>query len=222
VTVSDPVLFYAPMDGSVHAAAAKGMRRALDVHNKPTFVPGRRAQAVVLGDADAAPTWIDYDLSGNWRLAAGTVAMWIQLRGWKGSDPGFRYFFMIRDQATCKFYLYRYLSKDLLVLAGNGIEGQWGAIGTSTKGWRDGQWVHLAVTWADRVVTLYVDGKPVGKTRVPTEKYFRGMAPAFSLGHSAEWGQPMRAGTAFDEFVIFSRALSPAEIVKERDRTGAP
>jgi len=222
IAVSKDVLFYAPMDGHVHAAAARGSRRPFTAPKHPTFVPGRRGQAVVLGDSGPVHTWIDYDAEANWRGDQGTVALWIQLRGWKGADPGFRYFFMIRDEATCKFYVYRYLSKDLLVLAGNGIEGQWGSVGTSTQAWKDGQWVHVAVTWQDRWVTLYVDGKQARRTRVPPEKYFRGMPPAFTIGHCQEWGRPMKADTAFDELVIFSRALSPAEIVAERDRAGAP
>ena len=222
VKVSRDVLFYAPMDGYLHAAAARGSRRTLAQPQQPAFVPGRHGQAVVLGDSGPKRTWIDYDAADNWRPDQGTVAMWIQLRGWKGVDPGFRYFFMMRDRATCAFYVYRFLSKDLLVLAGNGTEGQWGSVGTSTKPWQDGQWVHVAVTWHRRVLILYVDGTQARRTVVPEATYFRGAAPAFSIGHCHEWGPPMKADTAFDELVIFARALTPAEVVTERDRRGPP
>ena len=220
--VGEGVLFYAPMDGVVYAAAARGERHPIQAPKEPSFVQGRHGQAVLLGDAGGERTWISYEAADNFRIEEGTVALWIQLRGWHGDQPGYRYFFMIMDEATCKFYLYRFQNKNLMVIAGNGIEGQWGATGLSTTGWKDGQWIHVAVTWKDRRVCLYVDGKPAGTTTVPAEKYFRGMPPSFALGHCTEWGKPMQAATAFDEFVMFSRALSPEEIVRERDRSGAP
>lgn len=221
--VSPDVLFYAPMDGQVYAAAARGERRPLKVSTDLTYVPGHRGQAVLLGDADNVMRYVDYEAIGNFHPDAGTLSLWIQPRGWAGTEDGFRYFFMIMDEATCRFYLYRYDKDNLLVLAGNGIETQWGSIGMPTKDWQDGQWLHLAVTWQDHKVTLYVDGKHIGETVVPPEKYFRGNPPRFSLGQVANWAPTQKhAGTAFDDFVLFSRALSPEEIVRERDRQGPP
>ena len=223
VKVGSDVLFYAPMDGAVHAAAARGERRPLKTRRDVGFVPGHRGQAALLGEDGKNRYWVDYDTADNIRLEEGTIALWIQPLGWTGTDDGFRYFFMVRDETCCKFYLYRFIKDNLLVLAGNGIEGQWGSVSMRTNAWRDGQWVHLAVTWKDRTVALYVDGKPVGRTVVPQAKYFRGMAPAFSLGQSQCWDPTQKkAQTAFDEVVIFSRALSPGEIVRERDREGLP
>jgi hypothetical protein len=78
------------------------------------------------------------------------------------------------------------------------------------------------VTWQDRKVTLYVDGKLIGQTVVPPEKHFRGVPPSFYLGQMANWDpQQKKAYTAFEDFVIFSRALSPEEIVRETNRQGA-
>lgn len=221
--VSESVLFYAPMDGYVYAAAARGERRPAQVSAALTFVPGHRGQAALLGDADNVLRSVAYEAAENFRPEEGTLALWIQPQGWTGTDSGFRYFFMIMDEATCKFYLYRYQEENLLVIAGNGIENEWGTVGMSTREWKEGQWLHLAVTWKDRKVTLYVDGKRVGETLVPADKYFRGLPGRFSLGQSANWAPTQKhASTAFDEFVIFSRALGPEEIVRERDRQGPP
>jgi len=131
---------------------------------------------------------------------------------------------MLRDETCCKFYLYRFTKDTLLVLAGNGIEGQWGSLGMKTHAWRDEQWVHLAVTWQARAIALYVDGKQIGRTVVPPDKYFRGLPAVFSLGQSQQWDRSdyVIAQTAIDEFVIFSRALGPDDIVRERDREGLP
>lgn len=221
--VSKDVLFYAPMDGYPFAAFARGERRPLKFPSDLQYVQGHQGQAVLLGDVDNVLRFIEYDASDNFQVGEGTVAMWIQLRGWQGTDSGFRYFFMIADEATCKFYLYRFQEQNLLVLAGNGIENQWGSIGMPTAEWKDGQWIHLAVTWKDRKVSLYVDGQMKGETVVPPEKYFRGNPPSFNVGQMANWAPTQKkAFTAFDEFVIFSRALTAEEIIRERDRQGAP
>jgi formylglycine-generating enzyme required for sulfatase activity len=221
--VSPDVLFYAPLDGTVAAAFARGERRPQSVPKNLQFVPGRHGQAALLGDVDTLLRFIQYDATDNFHPEEGTISLWIQLHGWTGTDGGYRYFFMIADEATCKFYLYRFDQENLLVLAGNGIEGQWGSIATPTADWKDGQWLHLAVTWKDRRVTLYVDGKVMGETVIPQDKYFRGLPPSFYLGQMANWDpNQKKAYTAFEDFVIFSRALSPKELVQEMNRQGAP
>lgn len=221
--VTDDVLFYAPMDGYAYAAAAKGERRPLKEPKDLKYVAGRQGQAVLLGDMEEGLRSVEYQAADNFRIEEGTLALWIQLRGWQGTDAGFRFFFMIQDEATCKFYVYRFLEKNLLVLAGNGVEYEWGAIGMPAEDWKHGQWIHLAVTWKQRTVTLYVDGKQVGQTVVPPDKYFRGVPPSFHLGQFVSWAPTQRrAATAFDEFVLFSRALEATEILRERDRQGPP
>ena len=223
VAVSSDVLFYAPFDGALHAAAAQGARRPLKATRDIRFAPGKRGQAALLG-ADTHRYWIDYESDGNIRIEEGTIAFWLQPQGWEGTDKGFRYFFMIRDVSCCKFYIYRFIEKNLLVLAGNGVEGEWGAVSTETNTWQDGQWVHVAVTWdTDRAVTLYVDGKQAGRTVVPPQRYFRGLPGHFSLGQSLDWDQSKYpAQTAIDEFVIFAHPLTPEEIMAEVARTVLP
>ena len=221
--VSDDVLFYAPMDGALHAAAACGSRRPLKEPKAVTFVKGHRGQAALLGADPQRRYWVDYVTESNIDLAKGTLALWAQPLGWDGDAKGFRYFFMIRDESLAKFYLYRFITDNLMVLAGNGIEGQWGAISKPTTGWKDGEWRHLAVTWDGPDVVLYVNGTPLGKTRVPEGKRFRGLPQFFSVGQAQNWdASKYPAQTAIDEVVIFSRPLSAREILAERDRQTTP
>lgn len=223
VKVSDDVLFYAPMDGTVHAAAAQGERRALKAPKTLIYTAGHRGQAALLGADSQRRYWVDYVTEANIDLNAGTLSMWIQPRGWDGNAKGFRYFFMIRDEDLAKFYLYRFVEKNLLMLAGNGIEGQWGAISQPTTGWNDGEWRHLAVTWDGPDFSLYVNGNRVGKTLVPEGKRFRGLPSFFSIGQAQNWdSSKYPAQTAIDEVVIFRRALSAEDILAERDRTTNP
>ena len=221
--VSGDVLFYTSLDGHAHADAAKGERRPIDAPRSPQYVEGKRGQAILVGDVGNEYHYLKFEAPDNFRIEEGTVAMWIKPHGWSGADHGFRYFFMIADESTCKFYLYRFQEKNLLVLAGNGIEGQWGSLGMPTDDWKDDQWIHLAVTWKDRLVKLYLDGKPVSQTLVPPDKFFRGMPPAFHLGFSHNWGaNDKKAATAVDEFIIFSRALESEEVLRQKENQGNP
>ncbi|MGJ7440644.1 beta-L-arabinofuranosidase domain-containing protein [Aquipuribacter sp. MA13-6] len=74
-----------------------------------------------------------------------------------------------------------------------------------------GQWVHLAVTLADGVGTLYVDGAVAGSnpamTLDPTDL---GVPGNIWLGRSQYGDAPLNA--SLDELHIFDRALSAAEV----------
>ena len=214
--VPKSVRFYAPMDGSVHAAFARGERRALAASNDIVFVKGHCGQAALLGENKTTRFSVDYDSVENLNLQEGTLALWIQPQGWNGAQEGARFFFMIRDEARCRFHLYKTATKTLALLTGNGVYQEWGGIYTSVEDWQDGEWRHLAVTWTpDRTVTLYMNGKLRGKMVVAPEKYFKGLPAHFSIGQSQSWGSDVpRAQTAIDEVMIFDRALGQDEIVE--------
>ena len=223
VEVSDDVLFYAPMDGFVHAAAAKGKRRAVKVSGPVTFVKGHRGQAALLGDTPTRRYWLEYPTKDHLDMKEGTIAFWLQPNGWSGTDDGFRFFFMIADPKVCNFYIYRYTKLNLVALAGTGQGRYCTQVLMPTRKWTDGQWVHVAVTWKDSAITLYVDGKRVGSKTMPEDKRWRALPPVFKLGQCTHWGPKAKtAHTAMDEFVIFSRALDAQAVVKERDRQGLP
>ena len=224
VSVSKDVLFYAPMDGYLNAAFARGHRRPLFATKDILYKKGHRGKAALLGEVGSRRFSVDYIATNNFNIKEGTLSLWIQPNGWNVDTTGYRYFFMIRDELHCRFYLLRSIQGPLSLFIGNGIYKEWGAISTPVNIWEDEKWTHLAVTWTiDRIVTLYVNGKQVGKVIVPKEKYIRGVPDVFSLGQSQQWSKDgKRAQTAFDEIVIFDRAFTPAEIVKEMNRKSIP
>ncbi|GAA0989559.1 hypothetical protein GCM10009555_073750 [Acrocarpospora macrocephala] len=74
-----------------------------------------------------------------------------------------------------------------------------------------GQWVHLAVTLSGPVGTLYVNGSPVGtNTAMTLNPTNLGVPGNVWIGRS-QYGDAMLNAT-IDEFHIFDRALSQAEI----------
>ncbi|MCK5803048.1 MAG: SUMF1/EgtB/PvdO family nonheme iron enzyme [Lentisphaeria bacterium] len=223
--VSDDVRFYAPLDGSVHAAAARGMRHAVEAHGEIQYVPGRRGQAALLGESDGKRFWIDYDTEDNLDMKQGTVALWVKPVGWKGSNPGFRFFFMIRDPALARFYLYRFISGGLMAIAGNGANGEWHTVTHDCSKWKQDEWQHLAITWTTTSLALYVNGTLIGQQTIAEKNRFRGRPAVFSIGQSQNWdgnAEIVRGQTAIDEVVVYGRALSAPEIQKDMTRKALP
>ncbi len=222
--VGGDVLFYAPMDGSVHAAAAGGRRHALRISRQPDFAEGHHGQAALLGEDADGRYWVDYASEGNIDYDGGTLSMWVKPVGWSGADPGFRFFFIVRDPDRIRFYLYKFTTGGLTAIAGNGVNGEWAHISHDISDWQDGQWVHLAMTWTESELALYEDGEPISEKHIPEKYRFRADAPYFSIGQSQDWDrEPVpREQTAIDEVVIFNRPLSAAEIREEMQREDLP
>jgi len=74
-----------------------------------------------------------------------------------------------------------------------------------------GQWIHLAVTLAGTVGTLYVNGQPVATNpNITLDPASLGTTTNNWIGRS-QFADPFLNGTV-DDFNIFDRALSPAEV----------
>lgn len=75
-------------------------------------------------------------------------------------------------------------------------------------------WTHLAVTYDDTALKLYVNGAQVGST-VLTGAMAPGTGP-LRFGGNSDWGSEFFKGR-LDEIRVYDRALSPAEIAADRD-----
>ncbi|MER7053361.1 beta-L-arabinofuranosidase domain-containing protein [Streptomyces sp. NPDC000351] len=101
----------------------------------------------------------------------------------------------------------------------SGAGGEQGLDGTAALPL--GEWSHLAVTLADGTGTLYVDGTEVARnTAMTLTPAVLGPLADHWLGRSHYPADPVFAG-AFEEFDVWSRALSAAEIGALRDHRAA-
>ncbi|MFL5993723.1 MAG: beta-L-arabinofuranosidase domain-containing protein [Streptomyces sp.] len=95
-------------------------------------------------------------------------------------------------------------------ITANGVGGEQGLDGTAALPLD--QWSHLAVTLSDGTGTLYVNGTAVAtNASMSLNPAALGTLAHHWLGRSPYSGDPVFAG-AFDEFNIWSRALTAAEI----------
>jgi hypothetical protein len=74
-------------------------------------------------------------------------------------------------------------------------------------------WSHLATTWDGTTTRLYVNGREVASA--PLTGTIRTSANALRFGGNQVWNEWFKG--SLDEIRIYNRALSPAEIVQDRD-----
>jgi alpha-L-arabinofuranosidase len=140
-------------------------------------------------------------------LADFTIAVWVNpaaLPTWArvfdlGTGPNVNMFLTVNSGAAPRY---------AITVGGNGVEQRLTAPGPLTAG----RWAHLAVTLAGSTGTLYVDGAAVAVNPAMTlTPAALGATTQNWIGRSQYPGDPFLTG-AVDEFQIFSRALSAAEV----------
>lgn len=210
------LLFYAPFDGTSTAAFARGDARPQGgfLH----FVPGLRGDAVLL-NSDCI-----FRLTGNFRVAEGTIAAWIRPH-WAGTDAGAHYLFCIYGQrelpqswARNRFHLDFASGRCRFIIFAH-EPGQTFGVSGSIRDWQPEQWHHVAATWkninssrADAELCLYLDGQLAETLRDkqievgPTDEF---MAIGRDQDASADYGD-----LDCDDFFIYNRALTAQEIAQ--------
>ena len=138
-------------DGN-HAGAEGEMGTATGT----TFTGGRHGQGVLMDDTDT----LTYTAAANLDHTWGAVEFWIR-PNWDGDDGGDHTLFWWGDDAGML-----HLRKDPIsnlvfdyFYAGGGCGAP-----TNVADWRAGEWHHLAFTWAETEIHLYVDGQRVARS----------------------------------------------------------
>lgn len=153
------VLFYANFDGTAEATDAKGEKRPLSAKGL-SFGEGIRGRALRV--ANGRDFRLEYALKGNVRPTRGTIAMWIR-RDWP--DTG-----VTADgkEKWRTLFSMRPFCRDL----GSGcvsfwwwcdaLRGDQRDMGDENVSWKvpyTNAWQHVAMTWHENGIRIYVDGR---------------------------------------------------------------
>jgi hypothetical protein len=172
--------------------------------NGPTFVAGRVGQAVNLDGTDdhvSLPAGIVNGLSNF------TIATWVKLdttAAWRrifdfGTGTSANMFLVPTAGSTIRF---------AITTGGSGAEQRI----NGTAALPTGVWKHVAITKSGNTGTLYVDGVQVGQnTSLTLSPSSLGNTTNNWLGRS-QYADPFLDGQ-IDEFRIYNRALSAAEVL---------
>jgi GH43 family beta-xylosidase len=190
------------LDGNASDGSGNGRNGTLN--NSPTFVSGKKAQAVSLNGLNQSISLPAGLLS---TLNDFTIAAWVNpssISAWSrifdfGSSSSVNMFLTPSTGSTLRF---------AITTGGSGGEQRINGSAPLTTGWH-----HLAVTLSGNLGTLYLDGIQVGQNTAMT------LRPS-SLGNTANnWiGRSQYSTDPYfnglvDEFRIYARALSASEIL---------
>jgi GH43 family beta-xylosidase len=202
----DPSGLWARYSFEGNANDSSGNARNGTLVNGPTFVTGRVGQAVNL---DGSNDYVNLPTGIISTLSNFTVASWVKL----DTTGSWRRIFDFGTGTSVNMFLVPQSSSSTVRFAittsGNGAEQQLNA----TPVLPTGTWKHVTVTKSGNTATLYVDGVQVAQSTNMI------LGPS-SLGNTNQnWiGRSQYSGDAYldaqiDEFRIYNRALSTAEIL---------
>lgn len=206
------LLFYAPFDDSLEAWSLAGRGSPADIRGPAAeYAPGRRGRALLSG---AGGTLVSYPTAGNVFAASGTVSLWVYPENWTTDDPNFHVFFEAGkgNNKVGWLILYKYFEWGWLLLRYANESGELGAPIAKAGAYdlSPGQWHHLAGTWSEAAMRLYVDGELVATS--PSPPLASSLGDTFTIGDNG-WHIPHEgARTRIDDVRIYAYPLSEAEI----------
>lgn len=195
--------FYAPFDGAVQAAVAKGDPRP-QVEGMAAFEPGIKGQALFCGEAGAVCA---FRTGHNLSPTRGTVSLWVKPLDWEPAERKFHVFFETRTAGW--LLLYKYWEGGWLFLCGKDTR-QYVSSGIPAGKQHKGEWIHLAATWSYSKIRLFVNGKPGPAVEAETPAK---IGPLFHIG-DRPWHIEREGGrrTLVDEVRIYDYPMTVAGV----------
>lgn len=151
---------------------------------------------------------LGYPDRGGLQVEAGTVMFWIQPVDWNGSDDASYSFFLLRDVNTLDHQFSILKNQGSLryqIINADGVEFDlfWPIID-----WVKGDWHHVAATWGNGLMDLYVDGGVVGEQMIEGTPSVQPNSPAYWGSQRGTFG----AGGILADGRIFDTILSERDI----------
>lgn len=169
--------------------------------------------------------YLAYPLKGNMDTKQGTVSFWCSPRNWKLSDAGPQVFFTANRYAKDHHFsmlLYKYNKNtisfyyEFKMPGDKKVKRLIATANVSDAQWKKDSWHKLDAVWDQWGLKLYIDGKLAAERKFRTNEKI--LLPSFEdgqfmLGTDFKWkGMNRSALTGYDNFVIYARCLSAAEI----------
>ena len=203
-----PVLFRASFDTGVNANFSHGSPKAT-VSGALLFEKGKKGKAVVVGEKYAH---LSYEVKGNLIPQQGSISFWLKAVDWQPSEKKFHVFFVAQGkEGWLQFYTHHLAG--LTFLAGRN-SNTWRAANGHLTQYKKGEWHFLTATWSQNLISVYVDGKVIGKLDGPGEKYMpQNLGKTFKVG-DFPWatGRKRPRKTLIDEFTIYRYPLTEVEV----------
>ena len=156
-----------------------------------SFDTGMYEQGVQIDTSDT----LTYASAGNLNRTTGAIEFWLR-PNWDGNDFNSYTFFEVGDSWFNRMRIMKDGANNLRFMLWNNTTET--GVATNVAHWQAGEWHHIAATWEDTTIALYVDGLQVGlleNTFVPDT-----LADTIYIG-STLW-HDQQADAVIDEFRI--------------------
>lgn len=205
------LIFRARFEGSLAAESRRGRAEVQAVEGEAQYRPGRFGQALLCGDGG---TRVAYPLADHLDPEFGTVAMWISPVNWRPSDRKMHIFIEAGQPSAGWLLFYKYYQGAKLLFRPQNDLLQASYPETPPLKWRTGEWHHIAATWLDGRLQLFVDGELV---HTITETFLPdNLGDCFWIGDAGmgDVHKLLGAQTLVDDLRIYDRPLSPEAIAR--------
>ncbi|MBN1660406.1 MAG: hypothetical protein JXA93_18550 [Anaerolineae bacterium] len=156
-----------------------------------SFVSGRYDQGVLADNGDT----LVYSTTGNIERTQGAIEFWLQPE-WAGNDAESHTFFEVGDQWFNRIRITKDGANNLRLMVWDSTT-EYG-VAYNVAHWLAGEWHHVAVTWHDTDIALYVDGQM--RDSSPSAHVPDTLAETMNVG-STHWTSE-QAEAVIDEFRI--------------------
>lgn len=173
--------------------------------NNVQFEPGSYGTGYIHNDSvsftDRGPSWITYPSKDNISNKAGAISVWVKPSITYDDDKGLYPTFLEYhdgDQAILLFH------------GGEQVQFQYGeAMITVPKVLQKDTWYHMAATWSEYELTLYVDGTKASSTGVYS---MTGSSDIIKVGYGDLLGFIFDG--VIDDLIIYSKPISSEDVLK--------
>jgi hypothetical protein len=178
-----------------------------------------KGNALTLGNHEN----VVYSNLDNHNPRRGTVSFWIMSKNWAPDKEKFQIFFQSIFPGGYRFLVYKFVRDGYLRFVIIDKDKEVGVINVPMKNddWRPGHWHKIDAVWDETMMALYLDGA-IAKPQPYTANPYLFKAPvefldsrpdgSMHLGIDGSFSHDKNDVTAYDEFEIYDRVLSPTEI----------
>ncbi len=210
VDLEKGLIFHVSFDGSLEADTAAGEKKP-SKDKDVKLVEGRFGQGAEVKQA----AQLYYPGGKNFSLKQGTVALWFKRdKAWAANafilfkavgGPDWNrnaLYLMTTDHKQLRAWVWDANAEQKLIMSPNNIEYQ------------AGQWYHLAATFTDGAVKIYIDGKEISYGTPADPMMEMPSAEVKNIQFGSDYTPDSVADGVLDELRIYDRPLSADEVAK--------
>jgi hypothetical protein len=174
--------------------------------------PATTEGVVVVGDTVEFTGAAQYTLpaGGHVNGAAGSIVFDVE-PNWSGGEESNHSLLQIRDADQWANSLQIVKNLDMLRFIMVDAHGDQSDVSVNIDAWQADQPHRIAATWGDTVMTLYVDGQPVGQAPIAAGPAFKATTP-IHVGSDFPGSQFASASARISNLTIYGRPLGAAEL----------